>query len=136
MTDGGQVPLAFVPTLYAVDGNGTAGLLSISGTQNFGSTPVTVTSPTSPITYTITNTAVGPTAGALTVNSVTLGGSHPGDFSVLSTSVALPTVLAPGQSFTADVSFTPTVTGLRQANLVVNSNSGGAPFGVTGRSGS
>lgn len=131
MTDGGQVPLAFVPTLYAVDGNGTAGLLSISGTQNFGSTPVTVTSPTSPITYTITNTAVGPTAGALTVNSVTLGGSHPGDFSVLSTSVALPTVLAPGQSFTADVSFTPTVTGLRQANLVVNSNSGGAPFGNT-----
>lgn len=91
---------------------------------------MSVTSATSPIVYTISNVAAGPSSGALTINSVVLGGTNPGDFA-LSALPSLPVVLNPGQSFMFSGSFTPLAQGLRNADIVINSNTGGMPLSNT-----
>ena len=125
----------FATRNVSVSGNGIAGLLNISGTQNHGSVPITLSG--AAILYTISNVSAGPTAAPLTVNSVTLGGANAGDFALSAFSLALPTVLAPGNSLTFLGTFTPSAQGVRNADVVVNSNTGGEPpsntlYAITG----
>ncbi|MBP9890360.1 MAG: choice-of-anchor D domain-containing protein [Planctomycetes bacterium] len=120
-----NISTGFVTRDVSVSGNGVAGVLNIAGTQNHGSVPVTQNG--AAILYTISNVAAGPTAASLTVNSVTLGGANPGDFALSAFSVSLPTVLAPGTSFTFLGTFTPLTQGVRNADIVINSNTGGEP---------
>ncbi len=59
----------------------------------------------------------------LTVEAFTLSGSNPEQFEVTSTP-AVPFVLAPADSFTVEVAFTPTQTGLFEAMLVIETSTG------------
>lgn len=92
------------------------------GNLDFGKQVVATTSAPRPVT--VTNTGVG----TLTIGSASLGGANPGQF-VLG-SPALPVSLPEGASTTFDVRFAPTVTGIRSAELVINSNASGSPLGV------
>ncbi len=129
---GGNVSNAsagFTTRNVAVSGNGIAGLLNISGTQNHGAVAVTLSGAS--ILYTVSNAAVGPFAGPLTVSSVVLGGANPGEFALSAFSISLPTVLAPGASFTFLGTFTPLAQGVRNADIEVTSDTGGAPASMT-----
>ncbi|MDQ1405010.1 MAG: hypothetical protein QOG55_639, partial [Acidobacteriaceae bacterium] len=74
--------------------------------------PDTTTGNTSaPITVTITNGG----SGTLHISGVTITGTNPGDFAAASNTCTA--AVAPNASCTVGVTFTPTGTGVRQANL-------------------
>jgi len=75
-----------------------------------------------------TKSVVFTAARAATVNGVTAQA----DFTVLSTQPPTPASLAAGQSITANVSFTPSQTGVRAAALVANTDQGPASTSLTG----
>lgn len=109
---GSQVPLT---------GQGVNPIVSPNpGSLDFGNQVVSTTSASRPVT--VTNTGVG----TLTIGSASLGGANTGEF-VLG-SPALPVSLPEGASTTFDVSFAPTITGTRSAELVINSNAAGSPL--------
>jgi iron transport multicopper oxidase len=76
----------------------------------------------------VTQPVVFTAARAATVTSV----SAQGDFTVLSTQPATPAALTAGQTITANVSFTPTKTGVRAAALVADTDQGPASTSLTG----
>lgn len=71
---------------------------------------------------TVRNTGSGP----LTITALTLGGSHAGDFTLVSPP-ATPTTLAPGQSLDVLLAMRATVVGLRTAILTISSNDPSRP---------
>jgi fibronectin type 3 domain-containing protein len=71
---------------------------------------------------TIRNTGTGP----LTISALTLGGSHSGDFTLVSPPTT-PTTLAPGQSLEVQLAMRATVVGLRTAILTIASNDPSKP---------
>ena len=76
---------------------------------------------TSVLPFTINNTGTGD----LTVNSVSVTGAHPADFTVLNLVPA--TIVAPGFSTTFNVQFNPTAPGPKSANIDISSNDPGQP---------
>jgi len=90
---------------------------TFTGTLNFGSQAVSG-GPTSAMTVTITNTG----AEALTITSLTLNGSNPGEFAN-----GLPMVnsgpFSTGQSRTINVTFDPSSAGAKQATLELTMSS-------------
>ena len=124
----------FTPSSRAVTVNGA----NITG-ANFTSTgvPVASVSPTSlpfgnqalnttsaPQVVTLTNTG----AATLTISSIALSGSNPGDFSA---SNNCGTSLAPGANCSITVTFKPTVAASRSATLSITDNASGSPQRVT-----
>src|SRR5207245_2199490 len=77
-----------------------------------------------PLPVTLTNTG----GKALTVSGISIGGGNPGDFT--QTSDCLTAALPIGASCTIQVTFTPTVNGLRSANLAVASDDPHSPSTV------
>lgn len=100
----------------------TAGILEITGTQDFGSSTIGLPSPTSPITYTVEN--IG--AGDLTVTAISMAGTNPGDFS-LSGLPGFPQVLSTSQTFTFQCTFTPGAATSRSALIRTTSDHYGTP---------
>jgi len=88
------------------------------------STPVGSTSATGTITY--TNTGVSP----LTINSLAVAGADAGDFNLAGGTCVAGTQLAVGATCTAQISFSPTATGDRDANLVVRHTGLNDPLSV------
>ena len=63
----------------------------------------------------------------LTINSFTMTGLNPGDFAQTNDCPISPNTLGAGAFCTITVTFTPTQTGGRQANVTVNSSDLGSP---------
>jgi hypothetical protein len=112
------------PQTIALSGTGTAPIASLSpGSLNFGSQLVNTTSALLPITVSNSGTA------ALVISQLLVSGSNSGDFSLAA--AARPIMVAPGNSTTLVVSFTPAAAGARSAVLNVSDNAGGSPQSVT-----
>ncbi len=77
---------------------------------------------------TITDRLVNNGQQALLINSITISGANPGDFSVIHN---CPVSLSPGVHCTLSVTFAPLAAGLRQASLEVASNGPGSPHSVS-----
>lgn len=108
-------------------GRGLApGALALTPVTGFGAVAVGTTSPTRAVT--VTNT--GDVALTAPV-ALSRAGSHPGDFALSNTS-ACAVALAAGASCTANVVFTPTVTGTRSAEVAASAGAALAMTGVTG----
>ena len=81
---------------------------------------VVVGTKSAPKRVTITNLGIV----GVSINSITLSGSNPSDFSLIS---RCGKTLAPGSSCFVSVSFAPTVTGQRTAAVSVSDSGGGSP---------
>ena len=90
---------------------------------NFGNQGVGTTSP--PQTVTLTNSGGAP----LIISSVTLTGSHPGDFIKTADTCAGATI-APGNSCAMSVAFAPTAPAARTAALTIFDNAADSPQNV------
>lgn len=106
------------PQTASLSGTGTFVKLTPSS-LNFGSVPVGMTSTAQ--TVTLTNVA---RSSALSVTSITIGGTDPGDFA--QSNNCGHSVPARG-SCTITVTFTPTAQGLRSADVSITDNGGGSP---------
>jgi hypothetical protein len=113
------------PHTIALSGTGvtpTPGM-SISPTSlSFGQQGVNTSSPAQAITVTNTGTA------AVTINSIAVGGTNTGDFSQSNT---CGTSVAVGASCAVNVTFKPTATGTRNANITITSNAPNSPQTTT-----
>src|SRR5205814_6967466 len=67
---------------------------------------------------------------ALTINTIGLTGTNPGDFAQTNTCPISPSTLAAGASCSISVTFTPTATGTRSASLSITDNASGSPHTV------
>jgi hypothetical protein len=112
------------PQKVTLKGNGTYVKFS-KPDLIFGNQPVGTTS--SPKLVSLTNS--NPSA-ALTINSITITGANSGDYAQTNNCPIAPATLASGASCVITVTFTPTQTGNRVANVTVNSNDAGGPSGV------
>lgn len=97
----------------------TGPLASVSPSSlTFASQPVGTTSPSQPVT--LSNLGYG----SLAIASITFGGINPGDFGQTNGCGAS---LGSGASCTINVTFAPSATGTRTANLIITDNSGEIP---------
>jgi phospholipase C len=107
------------PQMVALSGTGTAvGLAPPS--LNFGNQAVGTTS--QPMTITVKNVAP---SGNLKITKVAITGTNATDFAVASNNC--PASLAPGATCMVGVTFSPTATGGRSANVQFTDNGGGSP---------
>jgi hypothetical protein len=105
------------PQTVALSGTGTYVTLS-PGTLNFGT--VTVGKSSTPQVATFTNTA----KFALPIKSLTIGGTNASDYT--ETNTCQPSVAA-SASCDITVTFKPTATGLRTADVSISDGGGGSP---------
>jgi hypothetical protein len=97
--------------------------LATTGSRSFGSVAL---GSTGDLTFTIKNTG----DSNLTGLGITLGGSHPGDFSITANPTA--PVAGPSGSTTFIVRFTPTASGIRSSLIqIANNDLDEAPFEIT-----
>jgi len=106
------------PQTASLSGTGTVVELSPSS-LTFGT--VAVGQSSSPMSVTLTNKGTG---GSLSITSITIGGTDPNDFTQTNNCGSS---VAAGASCTINVTFTPTATGARSAQLQVSDNGGGSP---------
>jgi hypothetical protein len=113
----GSRPGTLTITVNAVPSTFTVALTATATQGNLQFSPATLAFPATtrkttskPLSTTVTNTGNAP----VTVSSITLTGQNSPMFAV---SQSCPSVLAVGQSCTATVTFTPSVTGAKSANL-------------------
>jgi hypothetical protein len=112
------------PHTVALSGTGTtpAPAVSLSPTSlSFGNQQVNTTSTAQMVTLKNSGTA------DLTISSIGLGGTNPGDFAQTNTCPISPSTLAAGASCTISVTFTPTATGTRSASVSITDNAAGSP---------
>jgi hypothetical protein len=101
----------------SLTGSGTAPVAAVSPTtQAFGNQNVNTTSAAR--TVTLSNTGTAP----LTIASIAIGGTNPGDYAQTNTCAA---TVAAGANCVISVRFTPTAAGARSASLVVTDDSNG-----------
>jgi alpha-tubulin suppressor-like RCC1 family protein/Leucine-rich repeat (LRR) protein len=109
------------PQSIILSGTGISPFAGISPTSlSFGNMPVGSTSPGQAVT--LANTGTAP----LTIASITTSG----DFARTSNCPINPATLASGANCTIDVTFNPTVTGVRSGSLTITSNASGSPHSV------
>jgi hypothetical protein len=89
---------------------------------NFGSVKRPRTS--APLTATLTNTGTA----VLTIASITIAGTNPGDFAIAATTCGA--TLAPAASCTVDVTFSPTARHTRSGTLAITNDAAGSPQSV------
>jgi hypothetical protein len=117
------------PQSVALSGTGTAPAVTLSPTTlTFASQTVGTTSAAQ--TVTLTNSGTAP----LTITSIGLAGTNPGDYAQTNTCPISPATLATAANCTISVTFTPTATGTRTASLSIADNAAGSPqnLGLTG----
>jgi hypothetical protein len=68
-------------------------------------------------------------AGTLTISTLTLAGSNPGDFAF--SAPAVPIDIAPGATNSITITFKPTASGSRSAFLLITDNASGSPHMLT-----
>src|SRR5207244_190656 len=91
------------PQTASLSGTGTASAVSLTPSSvPFGNQPVSTTS--APQAVTLSNTVSAP----LTISSIALGGTNPGDFGQTNNCPLSPSTLAASTSCTINVTFTPT----------------------------
>ena len=116
------------PQSVALSGSGTtasAPVVSLSPTSlSFGNHQINTTS--SARTVTLTNSG----NAALTIHSIALSGPNSGDFHQQNTCPSSSSTLAVGASCTINVTFTPTATGSRSANVTITDKASGSPQSV------
>jgi hypothetical protein len=110
------------PQQVPLSGTGTTAELS-PGSVSFGTVAVGLTSPV----HTVTLKNVGTTA--ITITSIAVTGSEDGDFPKTATTCG--SSLAASASCTVSVTFKPTTTGARSANLTFTDNASGSPQQVS-----
>jgi hypothetical protein len=90
----------------------------------FGTQTINTTSAAQSVT--LSNSGSAP----LTITSVTLGGTNPGDFTPANQCPLSPSTLAAGASCTISATFTPTAAGSRSASLAIADNAAGSPHTI------
>ena len=106
------------PQTVAVQGTGTAAALSPPSVRFLAQTVGTTSNPK---VVTLTNAS---SVATLSITAITIPGADASDFAETPTCGSS---LAPKQSCTISVTFTPTTTGTRSASLSVSDNGGGSP---------
>jgi phospholipase C len=109
------------PQTVSLTGAGTAAGFNPTSV-NFGNQSVGTTS--NPQSITLTNVAA---TGNLKITNISVTGTNSGDFAQTNN---CPASLAPAQSCTITVTFTPSAIGSRSANVSVTDNGGGSPQAV------
>src|SRR5439155_755564 len=110
------------PQTASLSGTGTASAVSLTPSSvPFGNQPVSTTS--APQAVTLSNTGSAP----LTITSIALGGTNPGDFGQTNNCPISPSTLAASTICTINVTFTPTATTSPAASLAVTDNASGSP---------
>ncbi|MEA2660196.1 MAG: trimeric autotransporter adhesin, partial [Candidatus Binatota bacterium] len=112
------------PETVPLSGTGTVHLARQPASLSFADQLVNTAGATQTATFT------NDKQGNVTVSGASLTGAQADQFSISSTSCTAGTVLAPGQSCTADVAFQPTSAGAKSASLDVASNSTDSPAAV------
>ena len=117
------------PVTATLTGNGVSGAQSLEVGPTSLVFPPQVESVASPLTPTVllTNTGTSP----VTISSIALGGSNPGDFAI---SNGCPSPLSQGpisNTCLVYVTFTPTAVGARSATLTVTDSAPGSPTKIT-----
>ena len=114
------------PHSVALSGTGTAPAVSLNPNtgMNFGNQLINTTSGSQSVTLTNTGTA------ALSISSITIGGTNPADFSPSNNCPLSPSTLAVNASCTISATFTPTASGSRTASLSIADNASGNPHSV------
>jgi len=110
------------PQTISLTGTGTVGALTtatlLPAFQSFGAVTVGTTSAAKSSTLTDTGLTV-----ALSISSIALGGTNPGDFQITSASTCPnPGSINPLATCLVTVTFTPTATGTRSATVTVTDN--------------
>ncbi len=99
--------------------------VNLSATSlSFSNQTVGTTSSAQAITLTNSGTA------ALTISSIAITGTNAGDFAQTNTCPGSSATLAVGASCTISVTFTPSASGARSANVTLTDNAGGSPQSV------
>jgi ASPM-SPD-2-Hydin domain-containing protein/centrosomal CEP192-like protein/HYDIN/CFA65/VesB family protein len=107
------------PQTASLSGTGVSSTASLSPSSlTFASRIVGTTSAAQAVTLSNTGT------GTLTISSVSIGGADPHDFAQTNNCGSS---LAAGSNCALNVTFTPSATGTRSANLAVSDNSAGSP---------
>ncbi len=113
--------------------------VALTGTGAAGTSTVTLT----PTSLTFASQAVGTTSasqsstlrntgtGALTIASIAMAGTNGGDYAQTNTCPISPSTLAVNATCTISVTFRPTATGSRTANVAVTDNASGSPQRLT-----
>lgn len=108
------------PQTIALAGSGSAATLSLSATTlAFGNEPLNI--PSVSQTVTVTNNSLS----SITISSVSASGGY------TQTGNCGGAILAPGQSCTITVTFSPTIVGSVAGTITINDNATGAPHIVT-----
>jgi hypothetical protein len=122
ITDNG----ASSPQTVSLSGTGVQPVVTLSpATVVFGNQTLNTASAATPVT--VTNS--GP--GTLTISSVAITGTNPGDFSQTNNCPVSPATLAVSASCTVNVTFTPTVVGSSSASLNIADNGASNPQSVS-----
>jgi MYXO-CTERM domain-containing protein len=104
-------------TTHTIPLKGVAGPPAIGiAYASFTFADTAVGSSSAPLAKNIGNIGFNP----LTISSITLGGSHPGDFSL--SLPTFPAVVAPGTNLSISATFTPTAVGSRSATITIVSD--------------
>jgi hypothetical protein len=114
------------PQTISLNGAGTLPGGSLTpGSLSFGNRQIGTSSAAQNVT--LTNTGGAP----LTITSIGMSGSNPGDFGQTNACPISPSTLAAGSSCVISVTFAPTASGTRNASLSVTDNASGSPQSVT-----
>ena len=105
-------------------GTGAPAVSLSSPTLSFGSQPLSTTS--AALTETVTNSGTT----NLTITSVTIGGTNPGDFTKSSDNCTVAEDPAPNGTCSVSVTFKPAATGARSATLIFTDNASNSPQSV------
>jgi hypothetical protein len=112
------------PQRLNLTGTGVSAAPAVSlspASLGFGSQAVGTSSAAQTVTLTNSGNA------ALTITAIASGGTNAGDFGRTTTCPISPSTLAAGANCTLSVSFSPTASGSRTANITVTDNAGGSP---------
>ena len=93
--------------------------------MSFGNQQVKTTSAAQSVTLTNSGNA------ALTISSISLAGTNPGDFAQTNTCPLSPSTLAASATCTISATFSPTASGSRSASVSITDNASGSPHNVS-----
>jgi hypothetical protein len=112
------------PHTISLSGTGTAPVVSLTSTSLSFPNQNTGTTSNPALQSRLNNTGTG----ALTISSIMLTGTNPGDFAQTNT---CGTGVAASGNCTFTVTFTPTATGLRSATITITDNAAGSPHTIS-----
>ncbi len=113
------------PQSVALSGSGAAPAVSLTPSSlGFGSQLIGNTSAAQSVTLTNSGTA------SLSLSNITVAGANAGDFAQTNNCPSAPATLATGATCSISVTFAPTASGSRSANVQITDNAGDSPESV------